>query len=222
MKERIFIEQGIRRMQLEEYLKEQLYRAGFTKAELIKTPMVTRVIVHVVNPGLAIGKSGQNIKALTEELEKKFNLENVQMEIKQIENPILDAQVQADRIKTYLERGFNWRSVVYRVVKDIMAANAQGVEIIVKGKLAGKGGRKKKQRVALGYIKKVGNQVKLQDFGKAVAYPKPGAIGIKVTIVRPDVIFPDKVDFAEVLKKEEIEEKKKEKEEKKEEVEKNE
>jgi len=216
MKERIFIEQGIRRMQLEEYLKEQLYRAGFTKAELIKTPMVTRVIVHVVNPGLAIGKSGQNIKALTEELEKKFNLENVQMEIKQIENPILDAQVQADRIKTYLERGFNWS---YRVVKDIMAANAQGVEIIVKGKLAGKGGRKKKQRVALGYIKKVGNQVKLQDFGKAVAYPKPGAIGIKV---RPDVIFPDKVDFAEVLKKEEIEEKKKEKEEKKEEVEKNE
>jgi small subunit ribosomal protein S3 len=199
MIERTFVRQGIRRMEMETYLKKELHRAGFTKAEIIKTPMVTRIVVNVVNPGLAIGKSGANIKSLTELIEKRFKIDNPQLEIRQIEHPELDAQAQADKIKSLLERGFSWRSVAYKAVKEISGAGAQGVELLMRGKLAGKGGRKRKQRIAVGYMKKVGHQAKLVDTGKASAYPKAGAIGIKVSIVRPDVIFPDKVNYAELL-----------------------
>jgi len=85
------------------------------------------------------------------------------------------------------------------MIKDIMDSGAQGVELVVKGKLSGKGGRKRKQRVAIGYLKKRGYQSRYVDKFKAAAYPKAGAIGITLAIVHPDVIFPDKIDVNEVV-----------------------
>ncbi len=114
--------------------------------------------------------------------------------------PELNATAMVNRIKALIERGFSWRSISYRTVKDIEARGAQGIELILSGKLAGKGGRKRSQRIAVGYMKKVGDQVKLVDYAKAAAYPKPGAIGIKLRIVLPETIFPDKVDFREIIK----------------------
>jgi len=87
-------------------------------------------------------------------------------------------------------------------MQDIMNAKAQGAELILSGKLAGKGGRKRRVRIAQGYIKKVGNQVNLVDFAKANAYPKPGAIGIKLRIIHPGVEFPDKTDIRKFIEKE--------------------
>ncbi len=201
MIERTFIQQSLRKLELEGYLKSELIRAGFTKAEIVKTPLVTRIVVHVTTPGLAIGKGGSTIKSLTETIEKKFGIDNPQIEIKEIEVPELDAQVQADRIKNLIERGFSWRSIAYRTVKEISDAGAQGVELLLSGKLSGKGGRKRKQRIAIGYMKKVGDPVKLVDYAKASAYPKAGAIGIKIRIVHPKTVFSDKIQFSELLEK---------------------
>ena len=64
MIERHFIKQEIKKIQLEQWLKSQLERAGFTKVETIKTPLVTRIVIHVTHPGLAIGKGGTNIRRL--------------------------------------------------------------------------------------------------------------------------------------------------------------
>lgn len=197
--ERVFIEKGIKSMELNEFLSSELFRAGFTKAEIVKTPLVTRVVVNVTKPSIAIGKGGQNIRALTDTIEKRFKIENPQLEIKEVENPLLNATVMANRIKMMIERGFSWRSIAYRMVRDIVSAKAQGVELILSGKLAGKGGRKRRQRIAEGYMKKVGDQVKYVDYAKATAYPKQGAIGIKMRIVRPDVVFPDKIRVSSVI-----------------------
>ena len=200
MIEKTFIERGIRRIELEEFLKKELTRAGFTHSEIVKTPLVTRIIVNVTKPGLAIGKSGQTIRQLTESVEKRFKIDNPQIEIKEIEHPKLDAQVMVDELKAMMERGFSWRSAAYRMVRDIMGAGAQGVELVVSGKLAGKGGRKRKQRIALGYMKKIGNQTELVDRAQTAVYPKAGAIGIKLGIVRPDVLFPDKAKIVDYIK----------------------
>lgn len=207
MIERTFIEQGIKRIELEEFLKGELGKAGFTKLEIVKTPLVTRIVVNVTMPGIAIGKSGQNIRQLTETIDKKFGIDNPQLEIREIESPNLDAAAVANKLKALIERGFSWRSVAYRTVKDIMDAGAQGVELLLSGKLAGKGGRKRKQRIAYGYMKKVGDQTKLVNYAKASAYPKAGAIGIKVRIVRPETIFPDKINLKELWKEKEEAEK---------------
>ncbi len=207
MIERSFVKQGIKRIELEKYLKSNLEKAGFTRAELMKTPLVTRIVVNVSRPGLAIGKGGQNIRKLTEEIGQKFGIDNPQLEIKEIEVPELDAQAMADKMKNLMERGYSWRSVAYRSLRDITRAHAQGAEILLSGALAGKGQRKRKQRIAEGYMKKVGDQTRLVDRAKADAYTKIGAIGVKVRIVKPGVVFPDKVVGKKMLPKEPEEEK---------------
>lgn len=201
MIERVFVEQGWKRIEMDAFLRGELEKAGFTKAEVIKTPLVTRIIVHVTRPGMAIGKSGQNIKMLTETIGKRFGIENPQLEIKEIERPNLDATAVAERLKSQIERGMPWRSVLYRTISDIMNAGAQGVEIKIGGKLTGKGGRKRRVRVAQGYLKKVGEQASYVDYAKATASTKPGTIGIKVKLVKPETLFPDKIKVREFLEK---------------------
>ncbi len=177
----------------------------------MKTPLVTRIIVNVTRPGLAIGRSGNNISQLTEQIGKKFGIDNPQLEIKEIPRQELHAQAIANKIKAMIEKGFSWRSVVFKSLEDAKKAGAQGVEIIVSGKITGKAGRKKKMRFADGYMKKIGEQARLVDYGAASAYPKVGAIGIKVRIVKPETKFPDKLKIEEYIKqKENQEESKKE------------
>lgn len=195
------MKQGLNKVELDNYLAKELDKAGFTKSEIMKTPLVTRIVVNVTRPGLAIGKSGTNIAQLTETIGKRFGIDNPQLEIKEIERPELDAQAVANRFKALIERGFSWRSVIYKTLNDIQRAGAQGVEIVMSGKLSGKGGRKKRVRVAAGYMKKVGEQAKLVDYGISAAYPKVGAIGIKVRIVRPETQFPEKAKIADYIKK---------------------
>lgn len=199
MIERTFIKQGIKKIEMENYLKKELQKAGFTKLETVKTPLVTRIVLNVTHPGLAIGKGGTNIKKLTTVLEERFKIQNPQIEIKEITVPELDAQAMADKISTLIGRGFSWRSVVYRTAKDIRTAGAQGVEIVLSGALGGKGVRKRKQRIAEGYMKKIGEEAKLVDYGCAPAKAKFGTIGVKVRIVKPDTRFPDKINIKEIL-----------------------
>src|SRR3989344_8682245 len=203
MIEKYFVKQSLNKVELDNYLAKELDKAGFTKSEIVKTPLVTRIVVNVTRPGLAIGKSGTNIAQLTETIGKRFKIDNPQLEIKEIERPELDAQAVANRFKAVIERGFSWRSVIFKGLNDILRAGAQGAEIVVSGKLAGKGGRKKQVRVGSGYMKKVGEQARLVDYGQAAAYPKVGAIGIKVKIVKPDTIFPDKERIQPYIKKKE-------------------
>ncbi|HZX20646.1 MAG TPA: 30S ribosomal protein S3 [archaeon] len=200
MLEKHFVKQALNKLKLDTYLTKELDRAGFTKSEIVKTPLVTRIVVNVTRPGLAIGKSGANIQQLTETIEKRFGIDNPQIEIKEIEKPELDAKAVANKIKALVERGFSWRSVVFKAVQEIQASGAQGLEIILSGKITGKAGRKRSQRIAHGYMKKVGEQAKLVDYGQAAAYPKVGAIGIKVKIVRPETVFPDKEKMKDYIK----------------------
>jgi small subunit ribosomal protein S3 len=199
MIERTFIKKNMNKMELENYLDTKLERAGFCGIDIIKTPLVTRIVLHVAKPGLAIGKGGSTIKELTAKIESDYSIDNPQIEISEIKNPNLNARILAKKMASMIESGYSWRSVSYRMIKDIMDSGAQGVELIVKGKLSGKGGRKRQQRVAIGYLKKRGYQSRYVDKFKAAAYPKAGAIGITLSIVHPDVIFPDKIDVNEVI-----------------------
>ena len=199
MIERTFIQKNYNKMELENYLSKTIDRAGFSSMELIKTPLVTRIVLHVAKPGLAIGKSGSTIKQLTEVIARDFKIENPQIEIQEVKEPNLDAKILVEKMKSMINRGFSWRSVSFRTVKDIMGAGAQGVELVFKGALGGKGARKRKQRIAIGYMKKIGDQAKLVDSTKASANPKIGAIGIKLSIIHPDVVFPDKIDVKKVV-----------------------
>src|SRR3989344_5457896 len=163
MIEKVFLKQGLSKVELDNYLAKELDKAGFTNSEIMKTPLVTRIVVNVTRPGLAIGKSGSNISQLTDQIGKRFGIDNPQLEIREIQKPELHAQAIANKIKAMIERGFSWRSVVFKCLQDAKRGGAQGVEIIVSGKITGKAGRKKRMRFADGYMKKVGEQARLVE-----------------------------------------------------------
>ena len=91
-------------MLLKDYLRKQIKDAGFSHAEISKTPTGTRVALHVTRPGIVIGRKGSGIRELTERLEKDFGLKNPQISVNEIEKPDLSPSVMCNRMASHLER----------------------------------------------------------------------------------------------------------------------
>jgi len=105
--ERIFIKQGIKEADLQEYLKKKFEHAGYSRAEIEGTPIGTRIIIYAYKPGLIIGRSGRKIDELVEEIKEKFKIENPLIDVREVTNPYLDANIVARRIARAIERGIN-------------------------------------------------------------------------------------------------------------------
>lgn len=181
--EKHFVKEGIKEAQIEEFLRKRFNRAGYSHIDIQRTPLGTRIIVHANRPGLVIGKSGSRIKEITEEVQQRFKLENPMLDVREIENPFLNAQVVADRIAKSLERGSFYKKVAGWYIDEIMKAGAIGVQITVSGKLGGQRGRF--QKFKKGYIKHAGYYAdNLMDRGEAVANLKLGIAGIQVKIMK--------------------------------------
>jgi small subunit ribosomal protein S3 len=190
--ERKFVDDAIIKVNITKYLEEALNKAGFSRVEIQKTPVITRITVFVSNPGRVIGRGGQTIDLLTNTLKTRFNIDNPQISVAEVKNPRLEPRLVAKYIANSLERGANARSLLHSAIKDIMVNGALGAEIVAAGKLAAKGARAKTIKVRLGYLPKAGDFTKLVDEAKLATYPKYGAIGITVRIVQPGTVFPDR------------------------------
>ncbi len=191
--EKHFIQEGIIRSEIESFLRHELNRAGYSGINIQKTPLATRVILYVEKPPLVIGKKGKRINQLTTTLKEKYGVENPSIDVQRIEQPSLDPNIIARRIAVALERGMNRRRVAYKALRAVMGSGARGVEIILAGKIIGKGGRARVEKYAYGYMKKSGDSTKLVSVGRIQAYLKAGVIGVTVKIVPPNVIFPDQI-----------------------------
>jgi len=203
--ERYFIRENVKEMLIDEYLEKELRRAGYGGIDIKKTPLGTKVTIFAASPGYVIGRGGRKIRELTRLLEKKFNLENPQIEVEEIKNPYLSAKVQAVRLAQALERGIHFRRAAYSAIRAIMRNGARGVEIRLSGKLTGE--RAKSVRFYQGYLAKVGNPAEtLVSKGYAQAGLKLGVIGVKVSIMPPDAKLPDEIEVIEKPIKEEVSE----------------
>ncbi|MEM5793305.1 MAG: 30S ribosomal protein S3 [Candidatus Aenigmatarchaeota archaeon] len=178
-----FLKEGLREVQIEEFLKKKFEKAGYSHIDIQRTPLGTRIIVYAHKPGIVIGKSGRVIKEISDEIKEKFGLENPMLDVKEVENPFLDAQIVADRIAKSIERGSFYKKVVNYYLEEIMKNGAVGVQIKIGGKLGGERGRFQKFRV--GYIKHAGYYAdNILDKGFATAVVKLGMIGVDVRIMK--------------------------------------
>ena len=190
MIERVFVEEGIKKVRLNEYFRTELDRAGYGGMDIKRTPMGTQITVKVEKPGMIIGKDGRRIKRLTEEIVRRQELDNPQIDVQPIEVPELNAQLMANRLAKLIERGWHFRRAGRSTLQRIMDRGALGCEISMSGKLKGPRGRMEK--MVEGYIKHCGAiAAEIVDSGFAVAMKKAGVIGVKVKIVRPDAKIPD-------------------------------
>jgi small subunit ribosomal protein S3 len=197
-----FITESRKKTEIDEFLQKKLERAGYGGVSISKTPLGTNIVIYAMRPGLVIGRGGENIKELAEILEKEFKVSNPQISVSEIEVPELNAYVVASRVASALERGVHFRRAGFWALNQVMEAGALGAEISISGKLRTERARFEKFRA--GYMPKCGDPP-LKYLRKAEVHVqlKPGIFGIKVRIMPPDAVFPDKIQIVENIPPEE-------------------
>ncbi|MFB6111831.1 MAG: 30S ribosomal protein S3 [Halobacteriaceae archaeon] len=194
--EQQFIEQGLRRSQIDEFFADELGRAGYGGMEMAPTPMGIQIVLKAEKPGMVIGKGGKNIRKITRELNERFDLEDPQIDVQEVDEPDLNARIVADRLANALERGWYFRKAGHTTVDRIMEAGALGAEIVLAGKVTGNRGRVEKFN--RGYIKHNGEPAaEIVDEGQSVAVMQLGTIGVTVKIIPPGADLPDDFRVAE-------------------------
>jgi len=123
-----FINRGLLKVKVNDFLRRELRRAGYAGVDLQKTPLGMRVVVYASRPGMVIGRRGTTVRELTETLEHEFGLEAPQIEVSEVEVPELNGAIMAERLAQRLERGDHFRRAAYGVLRRIVGAGAKGVK----------------------------------------------------------------------------------------------
>ncbi len=218
MEEKKFVNFKKEELGVKEYIKSSLGKGKISNVAIEFTPVGEKIIIATSKPGLVIGRKGEKIDELTRVLKKRFHLDNPHIEIREIKDPSLDAQLVADEIALLLERqgALKFKIIAYKMLTQIMNSGALGAEIVLSGKLPAE--RAKSWRFAQGYLKKTGDPAKVVDHASSQAITIPGVVGIKVSILPPEAHIHDKIEINEALRskiraplEEKIEEKKEKK-----------
>src|SRR3989344_3308427 len=157
MIEKQFLAQKAKENQIQKYIAEQLARSGYSHTEIRRTPLGEKVIIYTTRPGLVVGGRGENIQNLTNTLKRRFKMENPQIEIGELENPMLDVHFVCDRIVSTLERfgSKRFKSTGYKTLQEIIDSGALGAEIVISGKVTS--ARARSWRFSAGHMKKSGD-----------------------------------------------------------------
>lgn len=187
-----FIEDSIKKAEIDEFLRNEFERAGYGGVGITKTPLGTHLVIYTMRPGIVIGRGGETIRELATVLEEKFQLPSPQISVAEIEIPELNAHVVASRIASALKRGVHYRRAGFWGLNQIMEAGALGAEVIISGKLRTDRARYEKFRT--GYLPKSGEPPrKYLKTAEMHVQLKPGILGVKVRIIPPEAEFPDQV-----------------------------
>jgi small subunit ribosomal protein S3 len=198
-----FIKDGLQRSQIDEFFADELGRAGYGGMEVAKTPMGTQIVLKAEKPGMVIGKGGKNIRKITSQLEERFDLDDPQIDVQEVDEPDLNARIVADRLANALERGWYFRKAGHTTIDRIMDAGALGAEIVLSGKVTG--ARSRVEKFNRGYIKHNGEPAQtIVDHGQGVAVMKLGTIGVDVKIIPPGADLPDDFHIEEGADPEEV------------------
>ena len=189
---RKFIDRNVERQLVREYLLSKTERAGFGGLDFQRTPEGTKVTLSAERVGMVIGRKGKIINELQRHLQENFNIENPRLEVAEIENPALNAQVMASKLASALERGWYFRRAGHSSLLNIMDAGAKGCLVVLSGKLTGS--RNRTQKFQKGNIKYCGDTaLQFMDVGKAVCVKKLGTIGCTVAIMHADSKLPHEI-----------------------------
>ena len=199
MEEKKFVTFKKEELSVKDYVKNSLGKGFISNVSIEYTPVGEKIVIATSKPGLVIGRKGERINELTKVLKTRFHLDNPHIEIQEIMQPNLDAQLVADEIALLLERNghLRFKVIAYRTLSSIMKAGALGAEIVLSGKLPSD--RSRTWRFTQGYLKKTGEPAKVVRKGVAQAVTIPGVVGIDVSILHPDAHIHDKITVDEKL-----------------------
>jgi len=177
-------------MLLRDFLRKKIKDAGFSHAEISKTPTGTRVALHVTRPGIVIGRKGVGIRELTEKLNTEFGLKNPQISVIEIPKPELSPNVMCNRMASHIERGTAFRRATMWTLQQIMDNGAMGVQITISGKL--RGDRSAFEKHTAGVLPRAGHHADvIVDEDIAHVKTPMGLIGIRIRIAIKEKVIPE-------------------------------
>ncbi len=195
---RKFVDINVERHLVREYLLKETERAGFGGLHFERafegTSMCTKITLKAERVGMVIGRKGKIINELQRRIREDFDLENPKLQVEEISNPSLNAQVMASKLASALERGWYFRRAGHSTVLNIIESGARGVLIVLNGKVTG--GRHRTQKFTAGHIKYCGETaLEHMEVGFATAVKKLGTIGCTVAIMRAGVKLPHEIEL---------------------------
>ena len=176
--------------EIRKFLKKSFADAGVSKVEIERTAKSIRANVYTGKPGIALGKGGEKVNKIRESLTKKFK-KDINVNIVEVKNPDVDAQLVAENIAAQIEKRISYRKAMKQCMAKAMKANAKGIKTACSGRLAG-------AEIARSEFYREGT-IPLQtlradiDYGFAEANTTYGKIGVKVWIYKGEVL-PTKKD----------------------------
>ncbi len=173
---------------IREYLKKKLSVAGISRVIVERPAKKARITIHSARPGVVIGKKGQDIDVLKNELQKMTGGE-VHLNIVEVRKPELDAQLVAESIAQQLERCVSFRRAMKRSVQSALRQGAEGIRINCGGRLGGAEIARvewyREGRVPLHTLRAD------VDYGTSTAHTTYGACGVKVWIFKGEILAHD-------------------------------
>ncbi len=172
-------------VKIRKYIKKNLAFAGVAKTEIERTENDVEVIIHAARPGIVIGRRGSEVDKLRSDLQSIVDDKSVQIKIREVQQPEINAQLVAEGIGEQIIKRVNYRRAMKKAVETCVNAGVFGIKIRVSGRLGG-------AEIARADGYSVGN-LPLQklraniDFGFTEARTTMGIIGIKVWLYKGDV-----------------------------------
>ncbi|MDI3546772.1 MAG: small subunit ribosomal protein [Halanaerobiales bacterium] len=172
-------------LEIRNYIKEKMYDAGISRVVIERAANQLKLDVYTARPGMVIGRGGSEVDALRKEIENKTG-KRVQINVVEIENPDLDAQLVAENIAAQLERRVSFRRAMKQAMNRAMRMGAEGFKVQSSGRLGGA-----EMARTEGYSE---GRVPLHtlradiDYGFAEANTTYGKIGVKVWINKGEIL----------------------------------
>ncbi len=171
--------------EIREMVRNHAPRAGVSKIEIERFPGKIKIFVHTAKPGILIGRKGETVKRLRRELEQLVGTK-IDLDIKEIKSPDLDAFLIASNVANQLERRISYRRAMKRAIQQSMRQGAQGIKIKVSGRLTGA------EMARTVWLRE--GRVPLQtlradiDYAQVDAVTTYGTIGVKVWVYKGEVV----------------------------------
>lgn len=169
---------------IRKYLNARLAKAGIAKIVIERTLKLVTVTIHTARPGIIIGKGGQEVDKLKEEL-KKITHKEIQINISEIKRPELDAVIVANTVASQIEGRISYRRAIKTSIASAMRIGAEGIKVMISGRVGGAEMARREQykegRIPLHTFRAD------IDYATAEAHTTYGRIGIKVWICKGDI-----------------------------------
>jgi small subunit ribosomal protein S3 len=164
---------------LRDFVKEKYKFAGIPKIEIERTRDEVKVILHTARPGIIIGRKGQEVERLQEELQGLVG-RRINIKIEEIARPEIQAQLVAEDIAEQLAKRASFRRCMKRAIETTMEAGAKGIKIQLAGRLGGSEMARREKAIA-GSIPLSTLRAKI-DYGFTEAMTAQGHIGVQVWV----------------------------------------